>query len=182
MRVIVTAMPWSPYLTYLRGRIPPLEVVMDSTLNAFDTFQASLSQQGIDPAIKLEDDALLTRNFLSKAEAVIANGPSVVMQFFSMRKADLVLGSRLDRKYSSNVGMYLPAGYALPLLDYSRAWRAMHPEHPTGYDLMMDDWLKSRSEPHWIVVPNLVDHRKGPSRIGPRSSERKSLTFQDPDL
>jgi hypothetical protein len=182
MRYIVQTVPGSPYLSYLQARIPGLDVVTDLTGNAMDTYLASLIRQGADSAVHLEDDIILTKDFEAKIEMVIRHRRASVVQCFSMRKADLTEKSRWDRTFSMNQCTYLPAGYAPLILAYAQHWCALHPEHPTGYDLLLHDWLRSRKEPHWISVPSLVQHRIGPSRIGPRSSKRQSLTFTDPDL
>jgi len=181
VRVIVMTVPESPWTAYLQARIPQLEVVMDTTRNHFDTFLASLAHQGEDPALRLEDDIVLTKQFLAKAEAVIAMKPRAVIQFFSMRKDDPTAGSRWDRGFLMNQCCYFPAGYATELLEYAEAWRPAYPDHPSGTDLMVQHWLKGRKEPYWLSVPSLVQHRNTKSRIGARSTYRQSQTFRDPD-
>ncbi len=181
MRVVVMTVPESPYLQYLRMRIPQLEIVTDTTRCCLDTFVAQLHRIGPDAALRLQDDIVLTVDFLVKAEAEIRQFPNSVIQFFSMRKDDLTVGSRWDRNYMMNQCCYLPRGYAERLADFAQPWRALHPEHPNADDMVINAWLRSRREPYWLSVPSLVQHRVAKSRLGARSSRRQSPTFCDPD-
>ena len=190
MRVIVHTVPDSPWLDYLRQRLPQLEVCPDRTCApdrvgdarwfAYENYLDALALQGDDPAIQIEDDVILTRNFLEKAEAVIGVRPASIIQFFSMRQADREVGARWDRDFLSNLCTYIPAKIAPQLVAFGRAWER-RAEHPGGYDLMVNDWLREYRQRYWIAVPNLVQHRIAKSRLGPRSSKRQSLTFVEPD-
>ena len=181
MRVLVMTVPESPYLTYLRARIPQLEVVTDTTRSCLDTFIAQLDVIGPDPALRMQDDIILTMDFLAKATQEIHEHPTSVIQFFSMRADDVTVGSRWDRSYMMNQCCYLPHGYAVLLAEFAPKWRAKHPEHPNADDTMLNDWLRSRKEQYWLSVPSLVQHRVAKSRLGARSSKRQSPTFADPD-
>ena len=135
---------------YLREYLPELELCMDRTRNAMTTFLAAMAMAG----------------------------PDAVIQFFSRRGADLVLGSRWDSTFSCSVCFYAPPGYSAGILAFAPGWMQQHPEHPTGFDLVVNDYLRLRRERHWIHVPNAVDHRAGRSAIdGRRSSRRFSRTF-----
>jgi hypothetical protein len=77
---------------------------------------------------------------------------------------------------------YLPAGYSALIADFKQYWSEFD-AHPTGVDLMVNDFLRLRKEKYWIHIPNLVDHRVAKSLIDPRrSSKRQSKTFTDPQL
>lgn len=157
------------------------QVVWDERHDAFDTWQRVLAEAGGDAVIILEDDVVPTERWREKIEAVIAGHPTAVIQFFSNRVADL-LGSHWEpgRKFRMNQCYYLPAGTAAMLLEYSYVWHERHPEHPTGYDLTMADWLHSRKPQlrYWQHVPSLVQHLPWQSAIGSRSRGRQSRTFQ----
>jgi len=180
-RIIVTTMPDSRFISYLLDRLPTLEVVEDTKRDAWDTYMRSLEVQGDDPAIHMEDDILLTRDFAAKAQAVIDKRPDSVIQFFSMRGKDLTVGSRWDRQFAMNQCTYLPAGYPAAFMPFAESW-TRRAENPYGYDTCFNDWLRSRREPYWISVPSLVEHRVAVSRIArSRSSRRQSKTFTDLD-
>lgn len=170
------------FVDYLLERIPGAVVIYDTNRNAMDTFRAALAAAGDGPAVHMEDDIILTRRFTEKVEAAIAERPHMPIQFFSMRKADLTVGSREEpgRTFLMGQCFYLPAGMSRELLAYR--WPRLR-EHPTGLDLMVADFMRERRMRYWLHVPSLVQHRRGKSLIDPRrSSYRQSFTFEEPDL
>jgi len=161
--------------------IPELIVVQDKTNNAMDTFLTAMSIAGNDAAVHIEDDIIITSDFCAKLYAVIAKIPDTVIQFFSMRKDDLTIGSRLDygRTFMMNQCFYLPQDYSRMILEYYPVW-PQRERHKTGYDILIADWLKSRKEKYWIHVPSLVQHRKCKSLINSRRpNNRQSITFEE---
>lgn len=183
-RIIIRAvLSRAAYIEYLRAKLPAAEFCFDQHRDARETCRRAMAMAGDGPAIHMEDDAILTRDFVAKAEAVIAAHPDRVIQFFSRRKKDVTVGSRLDRSFSANVCYYLPAGYSREVLAWMPGWAAAHPEHRfSANDLALNDWLRARREPHWIHVPSLVQHRIAPSAIDPRRAWRRvSATFEDAD-
>ena len=182
-RIIATAVHGKreEWVSYLRSRLPTLEIVYDSVGSAYHTFLDSLAKQGDDSAIHIEDDVILTQNFMSKAESVIKERPNTLIQFFSMRKDDLIVGSRLDRNFCMNQCTYIPAAYAPEILLFGQQYQLL-PTDTAPYDTMMNAWLKMKRQPYWIHVPSLVQHRVLKSLIDPRrSSKRQSKTFVDAD-
>ncbi len=168
------------FIEYLHKHLPQAEWCYDRNRNAMDTFLAAMQMAGNDPVVHMEEDIVLTKDFVPKIEAAIAERPDTVIQFFSMRKDDLLKGSRYDRNYLMNQCFYLPAGYSTAIHDYYQFWGDKE-KHPTGTDSMICDYLKAGKEKYWIHVPSLVDHRVSKSAIDPRrSSKRQSLTFIDP--
>lgn len=166
------------YVDYITSRID-VNVLYDTTGNAMETFLEALRMAGGDPCIHMEEDILLTSNFDEKIESVISENKDIVIQFFSMRKKDLTIGSRLEsgRTFCMNQCFYLPEGYSTKLLKYYDVWERKD-EHPTGYDLMLADMLGS--EKYLISVPSLVEHRVCKSLINSRrSAYRQSLTFEE---
>lgn len=169
------------WVDYLLDRLPGAVVVYDTTRNAMDTFFEALQVAEGRPVIHMEDDALLARRFGPKAESVIGEHPDTAIQFFSMRKKDIEVGSRWEpgRTFLAGVCFYLPAGMSNRLLRYDWPRKV---EHPTGLDLMIADLLREGKEKYWLQVPNLAQHRFGRSLIdGRRSRYRQSLTFEEPD-
>lgn len=183
MKIIVQSVNTAEFVNYLASRLSYVEFVFDRRRDAMDTYLRALKAAGDGPSLHMEEDIILTVDFEKKVQAVIDSMPDKVIQFFSMRKADQTEGSRRDRNFSMNQCTYLPGGYARELIRYSATWMGENPEHPTGYDIMLNDWLRSRKEWYWIHVPSLVQHRDGKSQIDPRrSSKRQSKTFVDPWL
>lgn len=184
MRIIIQAMKEGreDYNEYLAKHLPQAEWCFDTEKSAWSTFISSLEMAGNDPCVHLEDDIILTKDFIPKLEAAIAEHPYDIIQFFSMRKADIDVGSRWDRKFAMNQCTYFPKDIGLDLVEYSKTW-PYRERDPNGYDTMMNDWLKSRKQKYWIHVPSLVQHRQGVSLIDRRrSSKRQSPTFVEPML
>ncbi len=167
-------------MDYLRRKLPGMEEVPDQDRDAYTNYVRTLERQGSDPAIHIEDDIILTREFVRKVHTVIGQHQDRVIQFFSIRKSDLAKGSRFDRAYMMNQCHYIPANYGPEIVRFSALWAQQHPGD-NGCDTMLRDFLKSRHEPYWLHVPSLVQHRDAKSRLGPRSTKRQSPTFTDPD-
>lgn len=166
-------------ILYLKNHLPQADWVFDTETNAMSTFLSALATAGDGPCVHMEEDIYLTQDFLPVLEERIKERPQEVIQFFSMRKEDLTVGSRYDSNFCMNQCFYLPAGYSKLLLEYYPKWPRRE-EHPTGYDYMLNDFLKGRKEKYWISIPSLVEHREGKSLISSRrSSKRQSKTFNN---
>lgn len=171
------------YLAYLVQRIPDAVVVQDKTRNAMDTFRDALFVVGDGCAVHMEDDVILTQGFVDKLVNGIGDGKRVV-QFFSIRKSDLKLGTRIEpgRTFLMGQCFYLPCGMSAEILEYSHSWHGLE-KHPTGLDTMVGDFLKERKLRYVMYVPSLVQHRNCRSAIDHRrSSSRQSPTFGHPDV
>lgn len=166
-------------IEYLRTHLPQAEWCFDQKRDAMDTFLRAMEMAKDEPCVHMEEDILLTQDFVGKINSAIQKRPDEVIQFFSMRQADIDIGSRYDRNFIMNQCFYLPATYSRQILEYKNKWADIE-KHPTGTDLMVNDWLKSIKEPYWLYVPSLVQHRVGKSAIDTRrSSKRQSKTFTD---
>lgn len=166
---------------YIKKHLPYAEVLFDSTGNAMDTFLEAMKVAGEMPCLHMEEDIYVTRFFKEKSEKAVSERPQEVIQFFSMRKDDLKIGSRYDygRTFMMNQCFYLPVGYSRLIYDYYFHWPQKE-IHKTGYDVLIADFLKTRKEKYYIYVPSLVQHRKNRSLICPkRSAFRQSVTFED---
>mgnify|MGYP000527357147 CR=1 FL=1 len=167
----------------LLASLPEAEVCFDDTgKGAMGNFLKSLRMSGEAPTLMMEDDTLLTEDFLPKVTDAINANPDSVIQFFSRNKDDLRIGSRWQPGGSFIMGQchYMPRTMCRALLDYAQDWPRLE-EHPHGTDLMVADFLKSLRIRYWKHVPSLVDHLPTKSMIDPRrSTSRKSLTFENP--
>jgi hypothetical protein len=166
---------------YLRQYLPNAEYLIDVPGNAMNGFLEALWSAGNDAVVHMEEDVWLTENFKEKAENVIQTHSDEVIQFFSMRQADIDKGSRYEhgRTFMMNQCFYFPKGYSKEVLEYYPNWPQKE-VHPTGYDILIADFLKERKEKYFLSVPSLVDHRKGKSLINPkRSNARQAKVFKD---
>lgn len=184
-RVLVSAIPdRASFVAYLKRHIPHLEVTWDTTRNAMDTFLVTMRNAGNDPIIHLEDDILLTKDFVAKIEKAISERPNEVIQFFSRSNADITEGSRYRSggSFLMNQCKYLPAGVAKALYDYYPTWPNIF-KHPTGTDSMMGDFFKTYKMRYWNYVPSLVNHAPVKSEIDSRRSRfRQAKVFHEPEM
>lgn len=167
-------------LTEYQQAIPNLMVCKDQRHDSMDTFRLSLEMAGDAPCVNMEDDIILCDHFYDRIMAEISRRPTDVIQFFSMRRDDLTIGSRYiaGRTFCMNQCFYLPAGMSTELRSFMDVWWR-YDEEPNAYDYLMADYFKGKKIKYWNVVPNLVDHKVQKSRIDPRrSTKRQSFTFQ----
>jgi hypothetical protein len=172
-----------PFVMYLEDHIPNLQVVWDKNKDPMETFTRAWKTYPDKPSLRLQDDLILCEGFLSKAHAVIQKHPNSVIQFFSMRTADIQTGTRWENgsNWIGNLCHYLPAGMAGEIYEFSKTWKRKE-EHPTADDLLMADYFKENKIKYLLHCPNLVDHAEVYSVINrSRSKYRKSKTFVNPE-
>ena len=193
MRYIVTAIQErAAFVRYLKQHIPHLEIVEDRERDAMETFLRACVEANNEPVVHLEDDIILTRDFLPKLEAEITAHPHDLLQGFSRSKYDLDLGSRwkAGASFMSSLCSYLPEGVSSEIIAYqkSKEWLALKKPSATteavGYDWMIAMMLAQSKRRYWLRVPSLVEHTPGlVSMISPsRSKYRQSTSFTDPEL
>ncbi|MDR1398631.1 MAG: hypothetical protein LBJ41_01735 [Treponema sp.] len=148
--------------------------------DAYENFQNALVLTKGHNAVYLEDDIILCDDFERRVKDIIKPHENEVIQFFSMRKDDIAIGTRYinGAKFMMMQCVYLPARINAELLEYSYTWDRTG--HIAGVDLMLADYLKLKKIKYLNICPNLVDHKVSKSLIDPRrSSKRQSLTFRE---
>lgn len=180
------------YLLPMKQQIPELEIIEDIDkcyLPDKDMKSAMWAYiRSIDftePFVRLEDDAILCHNFKNRAEKLIAKDPNCIHQFFSLRDSDYEAGSRYvaGAKFMTTVCIYIPAGMGHDIVEfYFNEWKNSKRglENPTGYDILIADYLKCKKLKYFVDVPCLVQHAVEKSAINPkRSSKRQTRRFID---
>jgi hypothetical protein len=134
------------------------------------------------PSVFLEDDIILCDNFYNKIIEEINTRPSDLIQFFSMRKDDFIIGSRYiaGSKFLMNQCFYAPLSIIEKIYECYDEFENIRTDNRIGGT---DSWvqyaLKKHKFKYWNVVPNLVEHKVCVSAIDKRrSSKRQSFTFQ----
>lgn len=180
VRIIIRAVPERiEYIEYLRQQLPEAEFCMDQKRSAMHTFLMAKKMAGNDPCIHMEDDAILTTDFVRKANDFIAKHPNEIIQFFSRRSKDLTIGTRREYggNFSCNVCYYLPPFMSKRILAYFPTWDNKWPDS-MPYDTMMAQFFREEGISYIIHVPSLVNHREGLSQINSRrNSRRHSQSF-----
>ena len=163
-----------------REAIPGLVVLTDYNHDAMGNFLNALSYtEG--PTIQLEDDIELCDNFLEKITDAVSQYPNFIINFFSLRKKDYELKApykETGSKFMMNQCNYIPAYYGKAIVEFYNTWERKI-EHPTGYDILMADWMKSKKLRYVQWFPHLVNHLECKSLINPkRSSKRTDTNFK----
>lgn len=154
------------------------------TTTAWNNYVRGWELAGDDPCLQMDDDIILTDNFEEKIHYAISKFPNHVIQFFSMRKKDLEIGTRLEpgRTFMMQQCYYLPQGVAKGIAGFSKEFYEYTKEITCPTDHCIADYLSKMKMKYVIWIPNLVDHKVAKSAIDKRrSSKRQSLTFQARD-
>lgn len=182
----VMAVPWSSKRAIRAREISEqadATIVWDKSRDVIGTWTRLLRAVGDGAGILMEDDIQLTEGWREKVEAAIAEHPQVLIQFFSLRKFDLFGPPKPSRwmpgsSYLMNQCYYLPPGMAVDLVGAAGRWLGEHPEHPTGCDNCIQQYLKDTRQRYWLHEPSLVQHEPWTSEINPRRPRnRQSRTF-----
>lgn len=167
-------------ISEIQAAIPNLKVCVDYRHDAMGNFLNSMRMTDA-PSVHLEDDVVLCNGFLDKIVDAVSAYPDHIINFFSLRGEDYEIGKPYlvpGRRYIGNVCFYLPEHYGPMIADYYKEWKGKEKD-PTGYDLMMADFLKGRKEKYVQWFPHLVNHMECKSLINPRrSSKRTDKRFQ----
>lgn len=166
-------------ISSLRNAVPGLIECVDHNHDAMGNFLNSMIYTTC-PCVHLEDDIELCDGFLEKITHAVSIYPNNVINFFSLRSKDYILRRpyfELGSRYMMNQCFYLPEGYGPMIAEFYASW-GRKSEHPTGYDILMADFLKSRREKYVQWFPHLVNHIECRSLINPkRSSKRTDKNF-----
>lgn len=166
-------------ISHLVEAIPNLVVLVDYNRDAMGSFLSAMTYTE-KPFVHLEDDIELCDNFVEKITEAIRSCPNNIINFFSLRKKDYELQrpyEEIGSKFMMNQCTYIPAGYGKEIFEFYKIWERKE-EHPTGNDILIADWLKSRKEKYIQWFPHLVNHLEGKSLINPkRSSKRIDRNF-----
>ena len=167
-------------LSGILAQIPNAFIVTDYRHDAMGNFLNAISYTD-DAFVLLEDDAELCNDFCSRIEDAISQYPDTMINFFSLRKIDYEKGEPFHvsgGRYLGNVCVYFPKGFGVAIADFYKEWSGKI-ENPTGNDLLVADWLKSKGLKYIQWFPHLVNHKVGKSLIDPRrSSKRTDNRFQ----
>lgn len=170
-------------ISHLKETIPNLIVLVDYNRDAMGSFLNALRYTD-GPAILLEDDIELCDNFVERIKEAILAYPDKIINFFSMRKKDYELKrpyEEIGSKFMMNQCNYIPAGYGKHIAEFYKTWKKKE-EHPTGYDILMADWMKSKKLKYIQWFPHLVNHKECKSLINPKRSSKRTDKLFDKEL
>jgi hypothetical protein len=175
MRFVIQHVPGQrqELLDALRRALPEAEVV-ECDGRPMQTFLRTLRPWA---HWHLEDDVLLAPDFLARAEIVVQDHGEGLINGFAARP--FPEGFRPGSSYMWNQCVFLPAGFGPAIEEFAGRWPRLM-EHPTGFDLLIRDWLVKMRKHFWLISPSLVQHAEVRSLLGPaRSKHRVSQSFRE---
>jgi len=186
--IVQTCKGRESYINYLNLNINNLIVNYDDFISDNDIITSVWKNYlrgwklvGNNATVQMDDDIVLCKDFYNKILNEISKRPNDIIQFFSMRKNDIIIGSRYEAgsKFLMQQCYYLPKGLANELYIFAKEYEKTMNEKGCPTDIVMAQFFKQNKLKYWIVIPNLVNHRIGISMIDKRrSSTRQSLTYE----
>lgn len=122
-------------------------------------------------AFFFEDDAILSDRLLPLH---LPSGR--LIQLFTRSKTDNG-GWKPGSSFLANVGLRIPPAMGPSIAEFGETWKRID-KHPTGFDLIIRDYLVATRQQYWQVFPALVDHTPGPSTLGRRAHNRTAPSFR----
>jgi len=162
-------------ISCLHKAIPNLRECVDYQHDAMANFLNSMNMTE-NPCVHIEDDIELCDGFLEKVINAVNQYPDTIINFFSLRKEDYEIGKPHfvpGRSFMMNQCFYIPAGMGSQIAAYYSEWDKKE-IHPTGYDIMMADWMKKNKMKYLAWFPHLVNHIHCKSLINPKRSSGRS--------
>lgn len=146
----------------------------------FTTFVAGLAKVEQPGAWFIEDDAILTSRFVTKASWEVGKRPDVILQGYSTEKDDVSRGERYRRpsSFGSNLCVWYPEHIASLIARWAQDWR--HPTKPHRHkDDLVKAYLTYVGLRYFQLIPNLATPRAGFSvRQGRRFAQAESFTWE----
>lgn len=157
---------------------------MYKTCYAGDATQTYLKscEMGLgDDSLNMEDDIILTSNFLEKVMEVINKTPGKVITFFTLKQSIKETTEMPGKTFCMMQCVYQPAWFNKGILEYYPLWKETEKGKQPGHaiDYMAADFMAEKRVTYILHQPSLVQHQELKSRIDPRrSSKRQSKTFK----
>lgn len=168
-----------PFVDEILKQIPDAIVYYDDEHDAMKSYlHVCRDIIGTEPTVLLEDDVILTSNFIQKIEKVISKYPYVLINFFSLSKTKTSPHLKKGREHCMAQCEYYPEGFGVKVADAYETWPLKETD-PSGTDLLTG-YAWGYSNNYLVWCPSLVQHRQVKSVINPRrSTKRQSITFEE---
>ena len=179
MKAVIQHVPGKRHMTMagLLEAFPDAQVI-NCDGRPMTTFYRCLLAAGETASLMFEDDVTLCRGFKEKVSAVVEDNPGRLITFFSLRTMGVEGLTELPgSSYLMNQCYYLPPGMAAGIAEYLKTWPRIK-EHPTGFDLVIRDYLVHTKTKYLLHEPSLVQHDMVRSELGKRATRRQSPTFR----
>lgn len=170
-------------VSILKDQLPNAIVYLDTKKQPLKSFIKTLELAKKDDSIYMEDDIILSKDFIKDTNRFIKPNSHYVINFWTLKKSVNQTTLMAPSSFMSNLCVYIPNKHIRGIIDfYNKGWARIN-EHPTGMDLLVRDYLVSVKQSYWLYQPSLVQHKKIVSAINPRRSKyRQSITFKDENI
>ena len=170
-------------ISLLLSQLNNVSVYVDTNKKPLESFIQTLKLAENNSALYMEDDIILSKDFINDTSSFINANDNYVINFWTLKKSIKETTLMSPSSFMSNLCVYFPNYHIEGLIDfYNKGWNRID-EHPTGMDLMVRDYLVSTKTKYWLYQPSLVQHKKIVSAINPRRSKyRQSITFKDENI
>lgn len=161
-------------------QLPRAIVVFDREKGIWDTGRRALLayDRDADFHLCLQDDAILCRDFVERAQASLA-GDGPVSLWLSEEVAEVV-GARRERGWFFGPGPWGGVAIALPTKDIPALVKWADEQTVDSYDKRISRFYGAWGKPCRYVLPSLVDHRslaENPSLVG-RQVDSRAFWFE----
>lgn len=170
-------------VSILTDQLPNAIVYLDTKKQPLQSFIKTLELAKDDNCIYMEDDIILSKDFIQDTEHFIKQNSDYVINFWTLKKSIKKTTLMAPSSFMSNLCVYIPNKHIKGIIGfYNKGWDRIK-EHPTGMDLLVRDYLMSVKQNYWLYHPSLVQHKKVVSAINPRRSKyRQSISFKDENI
>ena len=170
-------------VSILLDQLKDVGLYVDKNKKPLESFIETLKLAKDESALYMEDDIILSKDFIDDTSSFINMNKNNVINFWTLKKSIKETTLMLSSSFMSNLCVYFPNHHIKGLIDfYNKGWSGIK-EHPTGMDLMVRDYLVATKTKYWLYQPSLVQHKKIVSAINPkRSKYRQSITFKDENI
>ena len=154
---VVRAIPTDTGVREIKAQVPEgaIRCIPEDTGDPYSTFCEALKVgEEVDAGVvHMESAVRLSDNFYEFVQWTINSHEGCIVQFFSMREADLQEGSRMDTKFVMTTCFYVPKAMAYSLRKFVEEGKGEF----SHYDEAVDKWLILQGIRYYIACPNPVD-------------------------
>jgi hypothetical protein len=173
------------FIPYLKEQLGDVDVIWDKVGNCLETRIRCLEhhlESGQEVNLTIQDDSLLTDNFLLKAEEFIKDKDGICNFYYKKGQSEEDLQRAIDRgenfikskKLYNEIAFTIPRGHLVRMIEHSKRML----KQGNNKDWTLQDYVYRNSMPVYFSVPSYVDHRVIPSIIrGTARDHRTAMWF-----
>ena len=188
LSIVIMAHPRrKEFIPYLKSKLGNVKVVWDKKNNIWDTCSRAWKAQDLKCAygVVIQDDALVTNNFLNKAEKFL-EGDKIISFYLSRLISYRVKQAIKDKKnfaegdiIYNEVAICIPTKWIKEMLQYAE-------DHNATTDQIISQWARDTRRKIYYPIPSLTSHRdelpsiyRANYNLAQPDRERKAIEFYE---